>query len=252
MSHPAPHVLILGFGAFGEMVARHLCPHLPVAICDPSPAARARAHALGLALAAPAQAGDFDLVVLAVPVPAMGDCLNALAPHLRPGQVVMDVCSVKQGPTDLMRQILPAHVGILGAHPMFGPQSMPGDLTGGRIVLCPLRGGAPALRWPRIAAFLRRVLGLRVIVTTPEDHDRHAALTQGLTHLLARAMAGFQPHPLIRTRSFDLLAEALHMVGADAPEVFDAVTLGNPHLDPLRQRFAQLLLAPGQEAQSRA
>ncbi len=252
MSPVFPRVLILGFGAFGRLIARHLRPHLCVAICDPDPVARADAGALGLSLADVAQAGDFDLVVLAVPVPALGDCLCALAPHLRPGQMVMDVCSVKQGPADLMRRILPGDVGILGAHPMFGPQSMPGDLAGGRVVLCPVRDGVGALRWRRIAAFLRRVAGLRVIVTTPDEHDRHAALTQGLTHLLARAMADFRPHPLIRTRSFDLLAEALGMVGADAPELFEAVTQGNPHLDPLRERFARLLLAPGRDVQTGA
>ena len=239
MSPAAPRILILGFGAFGRMLARHLAPHLPVAVCDPDPAAQAQARAAGLALAETGQAGAFDIVVLAVPVPALGDCLHRIAPHLRPGQVVMDVCSVKQGPAGLMAQILPAGVEILASHPMFGPHSMPGSLAGGRIVLCPVRGG----RWRRIAAFLRGGLGLRVILASAEEHDRHAALTQGLTHLLAHAMAAFQPHPLIRTRSFDLLAEALDMVGADAPEVFGAVTRGNPHVAPLCDRFARLLVA---------
>ena len=243
MSDPRPpfSVLILGFGAFGRMAARALAPYLPVAVCDPSAPAQAAAATLGLRVVAPADAGGFDVVLLAVPVPALGECLATLAPHLRPGQVVVDVCSVKEGPAALMRALLPEPVEILASHPLFGPQSLPGSLSGGRIVICPLRGG----RWRRIAAFLRRVLGLRVIVTTPEEHDRHAALTQGLTHLLARAMQDFQPHPLIRTRSFDLLCEALDMVRSDAVEVYEAVTGANPHVAALRERLLRSLGAEG-------
>ncbi len=112
--------------------------------------------------------------------------------------------------------------------------------------------GWPRGRWRRIAAFLRGVLGLRVILTTPEDHDRHAALTQGLTHLLARALEDFQPHPRIRTRSFDLLCEALDMVRSDAPEVYEAVTGGNPHVAALRERLMRSLAATGPQPSPQA
>ena len=240
-SRPPFSVLILGFGAFGQLAARALVPYLPVAICDPGPAAQAAARGLGLRVVAPAEAGGFDAVLLAVPVPKLGECMRGLAPHLRPGQVVVDVCSVKEGPAALMRDLLPPQVELLATHPMFGPQSMPGSLVGGRIVICPLRGD----RWRPIAAFLRRALGLRVIRATPEEHDRHAALTQGLTHLLARAMQDFQPHPLIRTRSFDLLCAALDMVRSDAAEVYEAVTSANPHVAVLRAQLVQALAAGG-------
>lgn len=235
-----PAVLICGFGAFGRLVAQALAPHVPLAVCDPDPGARAAAQAAGLPLAAMETAAEFDVIVLAVPVPALEPCLAALAPHLRPGQLVVDVCSVKEGPAALMRRLLPAGVEILATHPMFGPRSLAAGLAGGRIVLCPLRGR----RWRRVAAFLRRGLGLEVVRATPEEHDRHAALTQGLTHVLARALAGFAPHPRIRTRSFDLMAEALAMVGADAPEVFEAVTAGNPHVAALREALAAAIRPP--------
>lgn len=232
MSSSRPSIMILGFGAFGALCARLLAPHLRLAISDPDPCAQARVRAQGLRLVAPDTASDFDFVLLAVPVPALEPSLRRIAPHLRAGQMVLDVCSVKQGPAALMLDLLPDSVSILATHPMFGPQSCPEDAKGARIVLCPLRGD-----WRPVARFLRH-LGLHTIRSTPEAHDRHAALTQGLTHLLARAMAGFRPHPAIRTRSFDLMMQALAMVGQDAPEVFEAVTRGNPHIAPLR---AQLL-----------
>ncbi|MFN3273400.1 MAG: prephenate dehydrogenase/arogenate dehydrogenase family protein [Paracoccus sp. (in: a-proteobacteria)] len=228
-----PSVLILGFGAFGRLMAAHLTPHLPVAVCDPA----LEPGQTGLPVVPLSGAAAFDIVVLAVPVPALAACLRQLAPHLRPGQIVVDTCSIKEEPARLMQALLPDHVQLLGCHPMFGPQSARHGVAGQRVVLCPLRGTG----WRRIAAFLRHRMRLRVVLSSPEEHDRHAALTQGLTHLLARAMHQLAPHPTIRTRSFDLIMEGLGMVGQDAPEVFEAVTRGNPHLPALRQRLAQLL-----------
>ncbi|MFC0198783.1 prephenate dehydrogenase [Paracoccus rhizosphaerae] len=230
---PLPSVLIFGFGAFGRLVAEALAPHLPITVCDPAVAP----DSTGYPVVGPEAAGDFDIVLLAVPVPALRLCLEQIAPHLRAGQVVVDVCSVKEGPASLMAALLPADVQILGTHPMFGPQSAAAGLAGARIVLCPLRGQ----QWRRIAAFMRHVLQMRIVIATPEEHDRHAALTQGLTHLLARAMGDLQPHPMIRTRSFDLIMEGLSMVRHDAPEVYEAVTGGNRHLVPLRVQLAQFL-----------
>lgn len=49
--------------------------------------------------------------------------------------------------------------------------------------------------------------------------------------------------PKIRTRSFDVMSEALAMVANDAPEVFEAVTQRNRHMFALRQRLLLALSA---------
>ncbi|MGP9806378.1 prephenate dehydrogenase/arogenate dehydrogenase family protein [Paracoccus sp. NSM] len=232
-----PNVTIIGFGAFGSLCARALAPHMRVSVLDPDPCRAAAALKAGHAvMRRPADLGD-EIILLAVPVSAMEGVLTGLAPHLRPGQLVVDVCSVKERPARLMRDLLPCDVEILASHPMFGPQSARLGLAGSQIVLCPIRGG----RWRRHAAFLRRVLGLKVLISTPEDHDRQAALTQGLTHILAHAYATFGPPPRIRTRSFELLHQALGLVAHDAPEVFSAITQDNRHLAELRDRLIHAL-----------
>ncbi len=67
--------------------------------------------------------------------------------------------------------------------PLFGPQSANGGLSGLRFVVCPVRGG----RYEQVAAF-GRLLGLKVTVTTPEEHDREMAYVQALTHLIGRSL----------------------------------------------------------------
>ncbi|TAJ33992.1 prephenate dehydrogenase [Bosea sp. (in: a-proteobacteria)] len=228
---------IMGFGAFGRLMARHLQPHFALRIhdlhCPPSPDDGGR----GLSPATAAEVAACDLVILAVPVPAIPDAIAALHPHLRAGTVVLDVGSVKIGPARALVEGLPTHVGIVGTHPLFGPQSARNGLAGLKIALCPIRGGAT----PRIAAFLRHVLKLEVIVTTPDAHDREVAMVQGLTHLIAKILVRMEPLPRrMTTASFDLLMQATDMVRYDAPNVFMAIERANPHAKAVRDRFFSL------------
>lgn len=235
-------VTIVGFGAFGAFIASHLAPFARINVLEPSPLPRVLVAQMGLdLLSGPEAIGESQIIILAVPVHAIAPVLRQIAPHLRAHQIVLDVCSVKEGPARLMADLLPPDVQILATHPMFGPQSAKAGLAGLQMVLCPVRGQA----WRRIGAFLRAVLGLRVIITSVEEHDRQAALSQGVTHLLAHALAQLGDRPRIRTRSFDLMVQAFAMVLEDAPEVYEAITQQNRHVAPLRLRLIEGLARAG-------
>ena len=225
---------LLGFGAFGRLVARHLQPHLPLVVFDPTRPAEADPSGRGLIPGDIAEVAACDIVILAVPVDALAEAIATLRPHLRSGTVVLDVGSVKIEPTRLLLAGLPNDVEIIGTHPLFGPQSAREGLEGLKIALCPIRGDSVR----RIAAFLRRALELDVILTTPDAHDRDMALVQGLTHLVAKILVRMEPMPRrMTTRSFELLMQATEMVRHDAPGVFLAIEQANPHARAVRERF---------------
>lgn len=226
---------ILGFGAFARLIAANLAPRFRILAHDPSEMAQAAARQSGVAVASLEEVARSSIVVLAVPLTAFEACVSELAGFLQPGQIVIDVCSVKQEPARIMQALLPPDIDILATHPMFGPESARDGVAGHRIVLCPLRGR----RWRRVSAFLRLELDLEVIVASPEDHDRQAATSQGLTHLLARAFDSLGAAPNIRTPSFDLLIKALDMVRHDSPGVFEAITKGNPYVPIVRDRLIE-------------
>jgi prephenate dehydrogenase len=223
---------ILGLGAFGRLMARHLSPYFRLYGFD--------SHAGevdGVTIADIATVAGCDIVVLATPVNALSAVIAAIAPHLRPGALVLDVGSVKVIPAEIMARELPATVDIVGTHPLFGPQSARDGIAGLKIAVCPIRGG----RGPRVAAFLRKKLGLDVILTTPDAHDREAATVQGLTHLIAKVLVRMEPLPTkMTTASFDLIARAVEMVRYDAPEVFMAIERANPYSRDVRERFFAL------------
>ena len=179
-----PRVGLIGCGRFGALAARYIAPLADLVVCDPRVKSavppRARRGTL-------AEAASQNLVVLAVPISAMRGVLREIAPHVRPGAVVADVCSVKTLPLAWMRAALPRSVAILGTHPLFGPDSDTGSLRGQRIVACPSRGARrliPALR--RLA----RARGMRLVVMTPSAHDRLMAETLLVTHYVGRLLHG--------------------------------------------------------------
>ena len=229
---------IIGFGAFGRLMAHHLQPHFRLRVFDPDQPAQFDDSGKGLVPGDIAEIGACDLVILAVPVGAVPSALAGLAPHLRAGAIVLDVGSVKIAPALAMQAGLPDHVEIVGTHPLFGPQSGKDGIAGLRIAVCPVRGDKAA--W-RVAAFCRKALGRKVFVVTPEDHDREAATVQGLTHLIAKVLLAMEPLPTrMTTASFDRLMQAVDMVRHDSPAVFRAIERDNPFAAEVRERFFTL------------
>lgn len=235
----APHTSlgIIGFGAFGRLMAQHLRSHFRVCAYDPVSLRSPLSEMPDVMPTSLEVAAGCSIVILATPVSSLDETVSAIGSLLRPGALVLDVGSVKTVPAEIMRRGLPKNVDIIATHPLFGPQSARKGIVGLKIAVCPIRGD----KSPRVAAFLRGVLGLDVIVTTPERHDREAAMVQGLTHLIAKVLVQMEPLPKrLTTRSFDLLLEAVEMVRHDAPEVFHAIERTNPHSGEVRRRFFAL------------
>jgi prephenate dehydrogenase len=233
---------IIGFGAFGRLIATHLRSHFALSAYDPATVTRGWDEALGVTHADLASAAGCDIVILATPVDRLAGVLAAIRDHLRPGALVLDVCSVKLIPAKLMRDLLPDTVEAIGTHPLFGPQSGRDGIAGLTMAVCPIRGTTLASRRARrVAAFARKALRLKVFITTPEAHDREAAMVQGLTHLIAKVLVQMEPLPRrMTTASFDRLMQAVDMVRYDAPEVFLAIERLNPYASDVRNRFFAL------------
>jgi len=226
----APRIGLIGLGAFGRLIAAHLGGRFALLGYDP----QVQAPIKGVIAATLAEAAACDVVILAAPVPALREICREIRPCLRAGALVLDVGSVKVLPAQIMREELPEHVDIVGTHPMFGPQSARGGVKGLKIVLCPIRG-----HWTRpLAGWLRQTFQLDAIIATPEQHDREAAMVQGLTHLIAKVLVEMEPLPRsMTTVSFDLLMRAVDMVRHDAPEVFYAIERMNPFVPDVRRKF---------------
>jgi prephenate dehydrogenase len=231
---------IIGFGRFGRLMAHYLSPDCQVRAHDPG----VKPEAIASAGAAPAAIGDAcrsDIVILAVPISQLQSLLSAIRPHLKPGSLVVDVCSVKEQPVRWMQDLLPETVDILGTHPMFGPDSAADSLEGRKIVLCPVRIGDQRLA--KVKHYLKSK-GLALIETSAEDHDRQIAVSLALTHTIGRSLAQFGAQPqAIDTEGYRRLLRILEVVENDTWQLFEDMNRYNPYAQDAREAFITALNA---------
>ena len=138
-----------------------------------------------------------DLVVLAVPVGAMGTVAEAIAPHLKPGATVTDVGSVKQAVIEAVGPHIPANVSFIPGHPLAGtehsgPTSGFATLFRNRWCLL-IPGEAPAEAVARLRRFWEG-MGANVDEMDAAHHDLVLAVVSHTPHLIAYTMVGVADH----------------------------------------------------------
>jgi prephenate dehydrogenase len=225
---------IIGTGAFGTLMAKHLARHFSLVLHDAHKSPSRLAKTLKAKTGTLAQASSCSIVVLAVPVQQFESVLKQIQPHLKPKTLLIDVGSVKTKPATLMRTLVPKDIEIVGTHPLFGPQSGKNGIEGLNIALCDVRGKRGAC----VAKFLKSKLKLKVFRVTPEAHDRELAYVQGLTHLLAKIIVGLDLPPFrLTTKTFEHLLTAIEMVRYDSDDLFRAIERENPFASEAKSRF---------------
>jgi prephenate dehydrogenase len=229
---------IIGFGQFGQFMARHLARFFKISVCDEVDRSEEAAK-INVEWTTLEETVKREVVIFAVPLKAFEDVLKRAAPHLRADALVIDVCSVKMKPIELMLDLLPSSNEIIGTHPLFGPQSGRDGIEGLRVVLCPVRTN----RAEEVRKFLNHDLKLMVLERAPEEHDREMAHVQALTHFVARAL--FEMHvedsPLA-TVSYQELMRAASLLSDDSWELFQTIQQGNPHAAERRKAFIEKLI----------
>lgn len=137
---------------------------------------------------------DADLVVLCVPVGAMGVVAAEIAPHLAKGATVTDVGSVKKDVIATVGPLLPDHVQFVPGHPLAGtehsgPRSGFAELFENRyLLLTPPEGTDPAATLKLRA--LWEGCGALVEEMDADHHDLVLAVTSHAPHLIAYTMVG--------------------------------------------------------------
>lgn len=190
------NLTIVGMGLIGSSLARAARARglaRRVTALEASAELCRRVIALGLADAAftdPARAvRDADVVMLAVPVGAMGAVAQAIGPHLAEGAVVTDAGSVKRAVIDAVSPHIPPRAHLVPGHPVAGtehsgPEAGFAELFEGRYaILTPLP--ATPLRAVEAVTRLWEGAGARIALMGPAHHDRVLAMTSHLPQLIA-------------------------------------------------------------------
>lgn len=197
---PFARVTIIGLGLIGSSIARAVRAEMPGVTLtghDADPVVREAARALGLCDGLTDTAGasviDADLVILCVPVGAMGAAAADFAAALPAATIVSDVGSCKEDVARALADALPGAI-IIPAHPVAGtersgPEAGFATLFHNRWCILTPPADAPEAATLRVAEFWRR-LGAQVELMAPDHHDRVLAITSHLPHLIAYTIVG--------------------------------------------------------------
>lgn len=139
-----------------------------------------------------------DLVVLAVPVGAMGTIAAEIGPYLKPGATVTDVGSVKQAVVDAVAPHLPAGVHFIPGHPMAGteysgPRSGFATLYQNRWWLLTPAEGCDPEALARLRGLIE-AMGAKVDTMDVAHHDLVVAVVSHVPHAIAYTMVGVADH----------------------------------------------------------
>jgi arogenate dehydrogenase (NADP+) len=226
---------IIGYGRFGRLWADLMSLQHRVFVNDIVP------QAVDQFLSLPELCARCRTIFLCVPINQFEAVVRAIAPHLEPGATIIDACSVKVHPAEVMQHALGGRgdVTLIATHPMFGPDSAAHGVAGLPMVVWRVAGDQSVYgEW---VGFFDG-LGIRTVEMSPHDHDRLAAYSQGVTHYVGRVLSklDLQPTP-IDTEGFKILRSLIAQTCNDSWELFHDLQTYNPYTNEMRERLQHAL-----------
>ncbi|MGP0043690.1 MAG: prephenate dehydrogenase/arogenate dehydrogenase family protein [Syntrophobacteraceae bacterium] len=188
---------------------------------------------LGTPLTPEQAVGESDIVIFAVPLHQTVEIIRRLIPHTRPGQLLMDLTSLKTAP---VKEMLQSPASVVGLHPMFGGRIS--SFNGQTLAACPVRIGQA--QWRRLRALFTSS-GIRVKECSPEEHDRMMGIIQVLFHLttmligrtLRKLDADIGETMNYTSPSYRIEMNLVGRIFAQSPELYAAITQMNPNTEEI-------------------
>ena len=211
---------IIGFGRFGNILADILSINNEILIHDPN---RNSEDFQNVSLFKVVQC---EILFIAVPIRDFESVINSLRKYKLQNTTIVDVCSVKIYPVEIMKKYLPSNVGIIATHPMFGPDSY-SPFRELKMVMHSVRDMHN--QFDKLKQMFE-AKSISILEMTPEDHDRDAAMSQGITHFIGRVLSqsGISSTS-INTLGFNELLGVIEQTCNDSWDLFKDLQNYNPY-----------------------
>ena len=192
MTTSSPHrIAIIGLGQIGASIGldiRGYFPGIDIVGHDKDPETAGLARKRGavdlVAYTLPGVVEDAAIVIIAVPVTAIQEVMQVIAPHLSEGAIVTDTASTKVTVLQWAEELLPDTVEFVGGHPMAGVETpgidgaQPGMFESATWAIIPLARTSPASI--KTIVDLTKTLRAVAYFADPVDHD---SLVAAISHL---------------------------------------------------------------------
>ncbi|KAH0913126.1 hypothetical protein HID58_036447 [Brassica napus] len=227
-------IAVLGFGNFGQFLSKTLIRHGHDLITHSRSDYSSAASSIGARFFH--NPHDLceqhpDVVLLCTSILSTESVLRSFPfQRLRRSTLFVDVLSVKEFPKTLFLKYLPKEFDILCTHPMFGPESGKHSWSGLPFVYDKVRIGDESSRHERCDKFLKvfESEGCRMVEMSCEEHDKHAAGSQFVTHTMGRVLEkfGVESSP-INTKGYETLLDLVENTSSDSFELYYGLFMYN-------------------------
>ena len=180
-----------------------------------------------------------DQILLSVSISSMEEVVKAISPVVHEGQVVMDICSIKEAPIKTMHQYLKGAL-VLGTHPVFGPGS--NGVKHKAYILTPTN-----TKEQEYAEKFKKWLEqeeAHVFIMTPKKHDQLIAVVLGLPHFLGLAACEtlLEQKNLAETKkvagtTYRMLFTLAEATALETPDLFASLQTSLPEAGKIEDQF---------------
>ena len=185
-----------------------------------------------------------DILVISVPIQHTCDVIREVAPFMKSGSLMVDVTSVKEGPTKTMGEVLPENVEYIPTHPVFGPRTT--RLDNQVIVLTADKKG----KWYRKVYDYLASKNMRIIETSAEKHDFMMSIVQVLTHFsfistasaIEKLRVNISETEDYESPIYNLMIDMIARIVSQNPYLTYNIQSMNTNGDKIRNTFAEAVL----------
>lgn len=203
---------VVGFGMFGKFLCNEILKGLNITVYSPHFLKTQADIKINYAKNLQELVEKTDLIIPAVPISKFEEVIREMIPYLKEKTIIMDVCSVKSYPVQIMQKLLPNSVQKIATHPMFGPSAfkLKGRVSGLPMVM--YNAGCKEDIYIEIKQYFIE-LGLQVSEMSPSEHDILAAKSQFFSQLVRASaqMQDFRP-TFIDTPGASALFESFNLM----------------------------------------
>lgn len=182
-----------------------------------------------------------DRVLICVSISAFEKVVQKISSSIREGQVIMDICSIKDFPVRVMHKHIKRGL-VLGTHPVFGPGSK--GVKNKAFILTPTNAEER-----EFAESFRKWLETkkaRVFVMSPKKHDELMSVVLGFPHFLGLVACDalleqpdYSETKKVAGTTYRLLLTLAEVTALESPDLFTGLHLNLPQLRKIERLFME-------------
>lgn len=180
-----------------------------------------------------------DVVLICVPLENFEDVVKEIHSSIRPGQVVMDICSIKETPVKIMHRYVTTGT-TLGTHPVFGPGAK--SIKNQNYILTPIGDGERVFA-ENFKSWLEE-RQVNVFIMSPRKHDELMSVVLGFPHFIGLVVcetlldySNFPEVKRVAGASYRMLLTLAEAVASEDTEFYTSLQMNLPETEKIEGLF---------------